>query len=84
MTEFYIKVRPGEERFDIDTSGTYPVVDLESPAEKGRANEELVHRLSEIFGEEAGIVSGHHSRRKKMIVEMPEKEIEEILEDCPG
>lgn len=84
MSAFYVKVEPGSERFGIDVSGTYPRVSLEAEPSQGRANEELVRRLSEVLGCAVGIVSGHRSRRKKLVADMPEDEVKRILEDYPG
>ncbi len=69
----------GEEEFEIDVSGTYPLIHLTSPAERGRANAELVSRMSEILGEKVGIVSGHRSSRKELAVELERREIMERL-----
>lgn len=75
MTRFYVKVEPGQDAFSIDCSGTYPIINLTEPAEQGRANTELVQRLSAIIGEDVGIVSGHHSRRKQLATQCPRKTV---------
>lgn len=75
MTTFYVKVTPDADTFTIDLSGTYPRIAVPAPAEQGRANATLVAHLEEVLGEEVRIVSGHHSRRKKIAVEMPEKSV---------
>ncbi len=81
MSEFYVKVEPSSEEFDVDFSGSFPKIFLESGAEKGRANRELVERLSEILGEKVGILSGHRSRRKKLVVDIEKDRALNILGD---
>lgn len=68
MTEIYVKVEPDSSNFEIDSTGTYPKIHLRSKAQAGRANKELVERLSSIIGKEVRITSGHRSRRKKIAV----------------
>ncbi len=84
MTQIHVKVVPGADDVEIDTSGTYPKISVTAPASQGRANAELVSVLSAVLDAEVGIVSGHQSRRKKIAVDMPETEINEILSDYPG
>lgn len=81
MTRFYVKVSPGQDEFHVDVSGTYPRIDLTAPPDQGRANSELVNKLTQILGESVGIVSGHASRRKKMAVDLSEDEVRERLQD---
>lgn len=81
MSEFYVKVVPESDEFKIDTSGSFPKVFLENKAENGRANHELLTRLSEILGVKVGIVSGHSSRRKKLVADIEKDEVEIILGD---
>ena len=78
MTEFYVKVKPDSDEFRIE-QGTIKTVELEQKAENGRANAELVRRLEEILGEKPGIVSGRKSRRKKLKIGMPEKQIDKKI-----
>ncbi|MDY6776836.1 MAG: DUF167 domain-containing protein [Candidatus Nanohaloarchaea archaeon] len=79
--EAYVKVRPGEDDFSIDTSTTYPTIHLSSPATRGKANRELVKRLSEILGCDVGIVSGHKSSRKKVSADISAEEFKSRLEE---
>jgi hypothetical protein len=37
--------------------------------------------MTKILGEEPGIISGHQSRRKKLKTDLPQKKVEERLED---
>ena len=82
MPEIYVKVRPDTE-FSIEIK-TYPVIGLESKAENGRANTELLNRLEEITGERPGIISGHKSRRKKLKIDIGKQEFKERLENFDG
>ncbi len=79
MARIYVKAEPGSDDFRIET-GDITKIYLESEAEKGRANAELVRRLGEMLGKKPGIVSGHNSRRKKLAIDMGEDEIMEELE----
>ena len=80
MTEFYVKVRPGSDKFDVER-GHILKVGLTQEAEHGRANAELVEKLSNIIGEEIGIVKGHKSRRKKVKLEASKDEVERRIEE---
>jgi len=81
MTEFYVKVETDCDEFGIDSSGAITKVFLSSKAEKGRANSELLNRLSEILGVNVGILSGHTSRRKKLVADIEKDEIERLFGD---
>ncbi len=75
-----MKVEPDASRFAVLLDGDFPCLKLTAPAEQGRANDELTRRLTEIFGEKTGIVSGHHSRRKKIAVDLDRDTVMERLE----
>ncbi|MCJ7450524.1 MAG: DUF167 family protein [Candidatus Nanohaloarchaeota archaeon QJJ-9] len=81
MSQFYVKVETDCNSFEIDTSGDYPRIKLQSKARRGRANKELVERLSDKIGEEVGIVSGYKKSRKKVTVGVPKEKALERLED---
>jgi uncharacterized protein (TIGR00251 family) len=76
--EKYLKVEPGADEFSVKRQD-FLVFRLESPAENGQANSELVKRIQHITGKKPGIVSGHRSRRKKIRIDMDEKEFEEQI-----
>ena len=80
MAEFYIKVETSSKKFQIKPDNITKIK-LTEPAENGRANAELINELKNILGEKPGIVSGHHSRRKKLRVEMPEEKVKEKLSE---
>jgi len=79
MARINVKVVPGSDRFRVE-KGMYPKIHLTSPAENGKANAELVDRLTGILGVKTGIVSGHKSRRKEIAADLPEDEMMEKLE----
>lgn len=83
MTEIYVKVRPDSEEFRIEMKD-FPIIYLESKAESGRANTELVKRLEEVLGEKPGIISGHRSKRKKITVKMSKERFKKELSDFNG
>lgn len=74
MTEIYFRVRPDSEKFRI-TESRIIEVELTEKAENGRANAELLRKMREVTGEKPGIVSGHSSRRKKLIFNQGEEKI---------
>ncbi|WEL19041.1 DUF167 domain-containing protein [Candidatus Nanohalococcus occultus] len=78
MTEFYVKVNPGSEEFKIE-NGLMPEIYLISEPENGRANSELTEKLSQVLDSRVGIVSGAKSRRKKLVTDLTEKELEKRL-----
>lgn len=82
MTEFYVKVVPDQDEFRIDTTGTFPTVHLTAPAAQGRANSELLSRLKNVLRTDIGIVSGHHSRRKKLVADLQKDEITKRLAEA--
>ena len=73
-----MKVRPDSDQFEIEDS---PItkIKLEPKAENGKANAELVKKLTEVLGKKPGIISGRKSRKKKLQVEMSEENIEKKL-----
>lgn len=83
MTEIHVKVEPGSDEFRVEYDHI-PKIHIEAPAENGRANEELKRRIEEVTGEKTGIVSGHRSRRKKIVTGLPEEELREKLRDIDG
>lgn len=79
MTEFYIKVKPDSNEFRVE-EGSFPEFYLESKAENGKANSELLSKLENILGQRPGIVSGHKSSRKKIKVDLSRDEVDRKLE----
>jgi len=55
-------------------------VRVRSQARKGRANREVERLLSEVLGAEVRIVSGHTSRRKRVVVEGDPDAVKSLLE----
>jgi len=80
MAEFYVKVETDSDEFSIEENSIIKVF-LTERAEKGRANAELIRGLKEILGQKPAIVSGHHSLRKKLRVDVSEEELEEKLKE---
>ena len=82
MTEIYVKVEADCSNFEIDLTGTYPKIHLRSKPHGGRANSELLNKLSSILGDDLRIVSGHKSKRKKIKIADASKK--EVLEKLKG
>lgn len=78
MTEIYVKVEPGSEKFQVENN-SIPKIYLTEPAENGRANTQLIKKLETITGEKPGIISGHKSKRKKLAINISEKEFKNKL-----
>jgi len=78
LAEFYVKVETDSDQFEIE-EGSITKVFLTEKAENGRANAELVRKFANILGQKPAIISGHHSRRKKLKVDISEEELEEKL-----
>jgi len=78
MAEIYFKVKPGSQEFGVE-EGHIIEVSLTEKAEQGRANTQLLDKLEQLTGEKPGIVSGHLSRRKKLVFDQKEDKIREKI-----
>ncbi|MEM2947986.1 MAG: DUF167 domain-containing protein [Candidatus Anstonellales archaeon] len=74
-----VRVIPNANRFAIRLENGVLKVWVESKPEKGKANRELVQKLSEIFGS-AELVSGQKSRRKFVEVQGDEEYLRRKIE----
>ncbi len=81
MTEFYVKVKLDSGEQSVKTSSTITEIKLESSAEQGRANTELINLMQEILDDGVGIISGHQSRRKKLKTSLDRHTVEQRLEE---
>lgn len=79
IAEIYFKVEPDAEEFRISVR-RMPEIKLTEKAEKGRANAELLKELKRITGEKPGLISGHSSRRKKLLFDQSENQVRKKLE----
>jgi hypothetical protein len=69
--KIYVKPRSRKRSF-LEVSNDEIVVNLQSPAKDGKANTELLKKLSKLFHVSAGnvrIVSGHKSKMKTIFIE---------------
>lgn len=80
MSEFYVKVKPESSQQAVNTSSSIIEIRLESAAENGRANSELLRLMQKILGEKPGIISGHKSRRKKLKTSLSKELVDQRLE----
>lgn len=78
MAEIYVKVEPGADEFRVEFKD-FPTFHLESEAERGRANSELLRRMKAMLGERPAIISGQKSRRKKIRVDIEEEKVRKRL-----
>ena len=80
-----IVVKPNSKKKELieEISRNVITINLESTAQKGKANSELLKRLSkklEISTSDISIVSGHKSREKILLIEnLSKEEVEKIL-----
>ena len=63
-----VKVKPGSGKSEVVKKDDYLLVYLKSPAEKGRANAELIKLLSESYGK-VRIVRGLKKKTKTVLVQ---------------
>lgn len=74
-----VQVKPRSKNFKIVVNSVLIAFCTQSPV-KGKANRELVRELSKIFRKKVEIISGFHSKRKKVLVhDTVEEEVREIL-----
>lgn len=78
--EKYVKVETNANEFKIKDK-EIPLIYLTQPAENGKANSELINKLKTVLGVKPGIVSGHKSRRKKIIVNLNEEEFNKKIKE---
>ncbi len=80
MAEIYVKVKTGQENFNLET-GTMLKVSLTQKAKNNRANTELVERLSNIVNKRVGLIDGHKKPRKKIKVDLNKKQINKRIKE---
>ncbi|MCW4051587.1 MAG: DUF167 family protein [Candidatus Bathyarchaeota archaeon] len=79
-----MRVRPRAPNFRIMVNDELVVFCKKSPI-NGRANRELISGLSRILGSEVQIVSGFHSKKKRILIKgLGGEEVERILEVAAG
>ena len=77
LLEIQVKLR--SKKFKIRFNDVLTVSCTQPPI-KGKVNHELIRELSKIFNTKVEIVSGHHSRRKRILLKnITEKETRKIL-----
>ena len=85
MTQLKVKVIPNSSKFKIELTGTYPKIYLQNPARNGKANLELIKKLSKIFNKKIIIISGKNSRIKLLEIKEEQEEIlKKFREICSG
>jgi uncharacterized protein (TIGR00251 family) len=67
-----VRVQPGSKRFAVTLKDGKARISLKSPAEKDKANIELIRELSSALGCSVRILSGRNSRRKRMELDCDE------------
>ncbi len=77
-----VKVFPGSKRRGLKFEEGRIVCHLKSKPERGKANEELIKTLREIFSHEVEIISGKRSRRKEVLIRGAK--VEEVEEKLKG
>jgi uncharacterized protein (TIGR00251 family) len=79
VLEVYVK--PNSKRFRIEFEGDELVVSCREAPVKGRVNRELAKELSRLFNRKVELISGYHSRNKKILISGIEAgQVNQILE----
>lgn len=79
-----VKVVPNSKGFRLRKEEKGWVVSLTEPAERNKANIELVKRMEKLLGRRVRILRGGTSRKKVLEIEGKEEEIIGLLEDAAG
>ncbi|MFN7991573.1 MAG: DUF167 family protein [Candidatus Micrarchaeia archaeon] len=79
-----LTVVPGSRAFSISSKGGNVKVHLRSPAERNRANLELVSSLSSLLGRGVRIISGQTSRKKRLSIDITEQEWDSFVSGASG
>jgi len=75
-----IQVKPKSKNFGIRVNDELVVFCRERPV-KGKVNKELVKELSKSFGRKVEIVSGFHSKAKRILIrKIAEEDVFRVLE----
>jgi len=77
MIKIKVKVIPNKPKFKIEKTGTHHKIYLQNPPEKGKANLELIKKLSKKLNTEVKIISGHNSRTKLLQINLTREEFED-------
>lgn len=75
--KFKVHLSPGKKEFKIKEMNEFRdalQVDVSSPAQDGKANEELIEKLSEFFQSEVKLIAGKTSRDKFLEIDIDQKE----------
>ncbi len=76
-----VRVRPDSPGFRLSLNGDEIILELASPPQEGRANQEIMRELSKLLRCEVRILSGLKSRKKLLLLKgITEKELELVLE----
>ena len=79
-----LKVLPKSKSFEIVGEDEWTLalrIRVSSPAEKGKANQEIVEQLSKKFNTQVKIVSGKKSTTKKVLIEnLTKTQVLKVLE----
>ena len=80
-----VKVVPNAKSFQASFKQGVLKVRVCARASEGKANEELVRRLSKLLGEKVAIVRGLKSREKEIVIEkLSEQEVVEKVNSLSG
>lgn len=80
----HVKVVPNSREFGIENKGGEWKISLAEPAERNKANVELVKKLERATGRKVRILRGGTGKRKVLEIEGEEKEILGLLADASG
>ncbi|VVC04707.1 putative ACR, YggU family [Candidatus Burarchaeum australiense] len=79
-----VTVKPNSRKFAVKLESGKLAVSLTEPAEKNKANLELVKGLARLLGCEVKLIGGLKSKRKRLELGLDERELRENLGLLPG
>ncbi|HPM85631.1 MAG: DUF167 domain-containing protein [Candidatus ainarchaeum sp.] len=77
------KISTGKKEFKVefDKEKNIILIKTTQQPDKNKANKEILKELKKFFNSEVKIVSGIKSKEKKININLPKKEVEEILQN---
>ncbi len=76
-----VYIKPNSNKRRIKLEGDKLVVSCRDAPVKGKANRELVKELSRLFNRKVKLISGFHSRQKKILISNIEaEEVKQIVD----
>ena len=76
-----VSVKPGSGRFAIITKGDEIILEVRSPPQEGKANQEIVRELPKLLRCDVRILRGEHRKKKLLLLKgISEQELRGVLD----